>query len=359
VFSYTFFFSHSNIKKRLLVMEKIVWNKGAYIPPCFARAAIIPAICEKYMWSPDDFRCDFTSQNKVLKLTPSRHLLFEKCPNCLSPDFLFLSVSHVGDKGSLRLACSSCNFSDAYDRVLERELKGDEDDGDDNVDQPPAKRLCAEVGKDREFVFAQELQKLLQGNVIYVQKKHKGYYWVFHEMDTRTHKRGWRKDFAGMYVRESIQELLAPTVNENDQIVLQNTNVRNKICDEMKHLLRDDDNEFFKKQNGDQRLVGFENGVMDFREGCFRPIEKTDCVTWSTGCKFVELGEWSTMKKRYKDILVEILSFLNAIFLDDKEYFNLFLDMMASAYDGTKRKQFFFIWNGGKMKRHMHFLFDT
>ena len=138
----------------------------------------------------------------------------------MCPDFVYLSVSHFRPKGSLRVACGKCSFSEDYDSVLNRIAREFEEETavDRALVPPPAKimRMCEEIGRDREFVFAEKLRDALDGNVIYVQKKRGGYYWVFYEEETKSHKRGWKKDYGGMFVRESIKKLLSPCVDEED-----------------------------------------------------------------------------------------------------------------------------------------------
>jgi hypothetical protein len=64
---------------------------------------------------------------------------------------------------------------------------------------------------------------------------------------------------------------------------LRDNNGQNGCVGQGKHLLRNDKLEFDANKN----LIGFNNGVYDNSEECFRPFQFDDHVTWSCGFDFV------------------------------------------------------------------------
>lgn len=326
-------------------MEEIVWDNMMHIRPAVAETMVLPAICKRYLWNVSDFRWELTSQNKILKLHPNRNFLLECCPSCKDcSGTLFLSVSHSGPKTSVNVCCSFCKFCENYEKTLQKLFNCDESGDEEHRHVTKRARLNIKVGCRREFAYAMELKELLDGNVVYVPWDKNFYY--FREDSTATHRRGWAVDKEGLCVRDAIARLLMPVSGEKH--VLESRHVRDGICAEMKALLRDNDDVFIKGLNSNQKLVGFNNGIYDLSQGVFRQAEKTDLVTWSTHCTFIDEEEWETNRDDIIVILAEIFSFLLSIFGDDREVMTFMVDFLSTAFDGTKREhQLFVFWKGG------------
>jgi len=159
----------------------------------------------------------------------------------------------------------------------------------------------------------------------------------------------WSMDREGNQVRMTIDSRVIPCLNENfpdlDTNVLKSIRMRDSLLRECKGLLTDE--KFFYQIDSNPLLVGFDNGVYDFSTHMFRDYLPDDFVTFSTGTTFIRnlkdiLHEPSIVKVKN-----EIADFFRDICLDDIEKFHMLTNIIASAYNGSKRKQLFFMWEGG------------
>jgi len=85
-------------------------------------------------------------------------------------------------------------------------------------------------------------------------------------------------------------------------------------------------------------LIGFENGVYDLENGCFRKGTPDDYISKSTGYDYVEFDEDD-------ETIKEVDEFFDQVQMDKdmKEYI---MRLCASFLDGTTRDQKFLIWTG-------------
>lgn len=95
---------------------------------------------------------------------------------------------------------------------------------------------------------------------------------------------------------------------------------------------------FEGKLNENKFLVGFENGIYDLKNGCFRPGTPDDMVSFNTGYNWVEYN----MKDKK---ILEILHFFNTVQTEDnmREYI---LCLLATYLDGRTDDQKVIIWTG-------------
>ncbi len=120
-------------------------------------------------------------------------------------------------------------------------------------------------------------------------------------------------------------------------------------------------------------LVGFDNGVVDLNELCFRPYKPTDYVTWSCGYDFkpmlaslgvVEKDDKGVSSIRYlteadltEEDLTQIQKLRNTLkkILPNQEHLDLVLTILASGVSGKAIEKFFiFNGNGRNGKGFLH-----
>ena len=153
----------------------------------------------------------------------------------------------------------------------------------------------------------------------------------------------WITDRDGSEIRLEISKSLLPRFKDNAKIYrsLQVTYRRDSIVKECKSLLKD--NDFISKLDTNPLLVGFENGVYDFGTRTFRDPLAADYVSFSTGCTFITEFDDNCIQYRK-----EVASFFRDICLGDLEKCHMLMNIVASAFNGTKRKQLFFLFEGSK-----------
>jgi len=114
---------------------------------------------------------------------------------------------------------------------------------------------------------------------------------------------------------------------------------KNAIMNEAMELFYD--GEFSKKLDENKYLLGFSNGVIDFKEKCFRVGSPYDYVSKNTGIPYLEeLSEEAKNK-----IVPEIIQFMEQIF-PVKELNEYMWDHLASSLIGTTENQTFNIYQG-------------
>lgn len=116
-------------------------------------------------------------------------------------------------------------------------------------------------------------------------------------------------------------------------ISLNRTKKRNNIISVLSHFYMDDD--FPKKQDQKQYLIGFNNGVLDlkskkFRDGCF-----DDYITKSTGYDYID-------NREYYDIVDQ---FYNQLFSHNDQIKSFMLNVLANTMIGNINRHFY-ILNG-------------
>lgn len=152
----------------------------------------------------------------------------------------------------------------------------------------------------------------------------------------------WVYDKTGSFIRGKINEILIPKYEKENVIkCLETAARRDQIVKECRSLLEKTD--FLSILDCNPLLVGFENGLYDFENCEFRPAKSTDYVSLSTGCNFVDIND-----PKHVPIQTELFNFLDDVYLGDTLKFDMMARILGSAYNGTKRKQLFFIWEGSK-----------
>ncbi|MGA9038902.1 MAG: hypothetical protein WB421_00060 [Terriglobales bacterium] len=153
----------------------------------------------------------------------------------------------------------------------------------------------------------------------------------------------WIFDKTGSFIRNKINEILVGLYEGKDEIIkcLESSVRRDHIVKECKMLLEKTD--FLSILDSNMQLVGFKNGIYDLQTMPFRPPKSTDYVSMSTGCDFVDVHD-----VKYVQIFKEVVNFFGDVCVGEMKMYNMLLKIMASAYNGTKRKQLFFIWAGSK-----------
>lgn len=118
------------------------------------------------------------------------------------------------------------------------------------------------------------------------------------------------------------------------------TTDREHIMIESRHMFYVMD--FFDKLDQDPYLMGFNNGVMDFREKVFRPGKPEDYISMSTHINYINLDN---NDKQQREIVHEITEFMHQLFPIDEEYEYMF-DHLASTLIGNSINQTFTMYTG-------------
>ena len=118
---------------------------------------------------------------------------------------------------------------------------------------------------------------------------------------------------------------------------LKKTTDKNNIMREAKELFYDEN--FLDQQDNNVYLLGFQNGIYDFKENCFRPGRPEDYVVKSTKINYVPI------EKANKKHVKEITEFMEQLF-PVKELRDYMWEHLASTLIGTNENQTFNIYNG-------------
>jgi P4 family phage/plasmid primase-like protien len=93
-------------------------------------------------------------------------------------------------------------------------------------------------------------------------------------------------------------------------------------------------------------LIGFENGVYDLKEGCFRNGRPEDCLSLSTGHDFIEYPDVDIEDESTEEqIIAEINDFMSQVF-PSSEVRRYVWKMLASFIQGMNPDELFHIWVG-------------
>jgi len=98
------------------------------------------------------------------------------------------------------------------------------------------------------------------------------------------------------------------------------------------------DSKIEEKLNSNTNLLGFDNGVYDLKNDCFRDGTPDDYVTFSVGYDYKEYD-------KNDPIMKEIMDYFNKIMQEDimRKYI---LTLLSSYLDGNNKDQKFVIWTG-------------
>lgn len=101
---------------------------------------------------------------------------------------------------------------------------------------------------------------------------------------------------------------------------------------------------FANKLDEDADLIGFENGIYDLKEGCFRHGRPEDYVSLSTGHDFVDYPDID-VEDSEEPIVAEINDFIAQVF-PSASVRRYVWKMLASFIQGHNPDERFHIWNG-------------
>jgi P4 family phage/plasmid primase-like protien len=120
-------------------------------------------------------------------------------------------------------------------------------------------------------------------------------------------------------------------------LMLRRTNHKNNIMREARDLFYDKD--FLEKQDENNNLMCFNNGVFDFRDNVFRDGKPEDYITKCTNIDYVPIHEIK------KDVIEQVEEFMHQLF-PVEELHNYMWDHLASTLIGTNENQTFNIYIG-------------
>ena len=178
-----------------------------------------------------------------------------------------------------------------------------------------------------------------------------------------------------LYISESLFESLrseiksAVELEEKDinyllRTLRSNCSNSNKINDIIKHVLTKT-NQITQEFNGNPFLLGFDNGVYDLKEDCFRDYEFDDYITFTTKYDYKVLDyisskdEFVYTDEQTQKIHTELVKIIEDIH-PDEELRNFYLLVLASGLDGRAyQKLFLFNGEGGNGKGLTGALMDT
>lgn len=119
-------------------------------------------------------------------------------------------------------------------------------------------------------------------------------------------------------------------------IKLKNGPFKSHVINECAHMFRVTPDSFLDKLNSISHLIGFDNGVYDLKERCFRDGRPEDFITFSTGYDFVD--EDASVRQ-------EIMQFIDSI-MPTKELIEYLLFTLAYILDGNKYLEQAWFWTG-------------
>lgn len=125
-------------------------------------------------------------------------------------------------------------------------------------------------------------------------------------------------------------------------ITLKKTNDKNNIMREAMELFYDGD--FIKNMDTNKYLLGFNNGVIDFKNKTFRDGQPDDYITKSTKIGYIPY-ELIDTNEEYRNIKEEIITFMEKLF-PIPELNQYMWDHMASCLIGTNKNQTFNVYHG-------------
>ncbi len=206
--------------------------------------------------------------------------------------------------------------------------------------------------------FAMVLYTMFKGRYICVSVKHNIWYEYkkhrWHDIDSGTNLRAKiSKEMHKLYIMK-VQEAVSKLANLDNtdgeeahkkymehlmklQARLKQTSDKDKIMKESRELFYDET--FIEKQDSKPYLLGFNNGVYDFEEGCFRDGRPDDYIVKCTNYDYVP--EY----KLDKTVLKEVDLFMEQLFpvVELRKYM---WEHLSSTLIGTNENQTFNIYSG-------------
>jgi P4 family phage/plasmid primase-like protien len=118
---------------------------------------------------------------------------------------------------------------------------------------------------------------------------------------------------------------------------LETSTFKKAVLEELKYMFFDMDNKFVSRLDSDVNLLGFENGVYDFKNLEFRDAKPEDYISYTTGYNYIPYQADS-------EKVLEILEFVRKIITNDsvREYT---LKVLGRALLGVPDEKFY-IWTG-------------
>ena len=118
---------------------------------------------------------------------------------------------------------------------------------------------------------------------------------------------------------------------------LENVAFKGNIISQVIYLFKTYDNDFYTNLDSTPNLLGFKNGVYDFKEQTFRQGIQNDYITFSTGYDFLEYDESCPHTQ-------DIYKFLGQI-IPNKRVLDYTLKVLGKALVGVPDERFY-IWTG-------------
>ena len=142
---------------------------------------------------------------------------------------------------------------------------------------------------------------------------------------------------------EDLHEFLEKKDNIRNKIIdgivvkLENMNFKSKIIEQMTYLFKTYDPDFYINLDTNPYLIGFKNGVYDFRLNEFRKATLDDYLTFTTGYDWIDYDESDANIR-------DIYTFLRKIIPNEK-VFEYLLKVLGKSLLGLPDEKFF-IWTG-------------
>lgn len=146
---------------------------------------------------------------------------------------------------------------------------------------------------------------------------------------------------------KNLQDFLVNTdkmdANMRNQMVdniitkLENVSFKSNIISQVIYLFKTYDSEFYTNLDSTCNLVGFKNGVYDFKQSCFRDGVQSDYITFSTGYDYVDYDETCPHTQ-------DIYTFLGQI-IPNKRVLEYTLKVLGKSLIGMPDERFY-IWTG-------------
>lgn len=142
----------------------------------------------------------------------------------------------------------------------------------------------------------------------------------------------------------------------NIGLQLKNNSHKNSIMHEAKAIFKDD--KFFEKLDANPMLLGFDNGVYDFNEGCFRSGKPEDYISLNTKMNYIPFGtnnkkiiirphnnETGEKAANMEETLNQVDAFMEQLF-PQESLRNYMWEHLASTLLGSTKNQTFNIYTG-------------
>jgi len=114
---------------------------------------------------------------------------------------------------------------------------------------------------------------------------------------------------------------------------LENVNFKDNIMNQLIFLFKNHDVDFYKNLDANPYLLGFNNGVYDFKTCTFRKGDLNDCITYSTEYDYIEYNPQTPVIK-------EIYEFLGKI-ITNKNVLNYLLKVLGKSLMGIPDEKFY------------------